>query len=196
MTWGSYWGGGSDAVGALWVRINRDVPVIGAIGDVLELLHTRWVSVAQQIEVAFDLRTAVGQALDLWGEVLGQKRLGLSDDDYRRLLLAQAQIILTGTSTRAKMIAVYTAWTGAAPVEYRDTGRTVEIGGDIPSASEPRLLRLLNRVRPAARRVRVYRITSDDLVADYGLDPTGTTTIADYGLDPITGAAPTSEPVH
>jgi hypothetical protein len=194
--WGSFFGGGSDAVGALWVRINRDVPVIGAIGDVLELLHTRWVSIAQSIESAFDLRTAIGYSLDLWGEVLGQKRLGLSDADYRRLLLAQAQIILTGTSTRAKMIAVYTAWVGAAPVEYRDTGRTVEIGGEIPSAYEARLLRLMARVRPAARRVRVYHITDDDLVADYGLDPTGTTTITDYGLDPVTDPAPTAEPVH
>jgi len=194
--WGSFWGGGSDAVGALWVRINRDVPVIGAIGDVLELLHTRWLGVAQAIESAFDLRTAVGYSLDLWGEVLGQKRLGLSDDDYRRILLAQAQVVLAGTSTRAKMIAVFTAWADNAPTEYRDTGRTVEIGGDVPAAYEARLLRLMNRVRPAARRVRVYNVTSDDLVADYGLDPVGTTTITDYGLDPVTGAAPTSEPIQ
>jgi hypothetical protein len=194
--WGGLWGGGSDAVGALWVRINRDVPIIGHVGDIIELYHTRWISVAQQIEGAFDLNTAVGYSLDLWGELLGVKRLGLSDTDYRRILLVQAVLILAGAATRSKAIAVFERWTGVAADEYRGAGRTIEIGGNVPAAYEARLLRLLRRAAPAARRVRVYSITSDDLVSDYGLDPTGTTTITDYGLDPVTDPAPTAEPIQ
>lgn len=191
-TIGSFVGGGSDAVGALWVRINRDVPIIGHIGDVLELYASRWQSVAQQIEGAFDPATAVGYSLDLRGALLGVPRLGLSDDDYRRILQVQAVLVLSGSSTRDKLIRVFELWTQTDATEYRDQGRTVEIGGDVEPADEPRLLKLLARSAPAARRVVAYAITSDDLVADYGADAL-TTTITDYGLSAVTGAAPTAE---
>lgn len=194
--WGGSWGGGTDAVGALWVRINRDVPIIGHVGDIIELYHTRWISTAQQIEGAFDLDTAIGYSLDLWGELLGVKRLGLTDTDYRRLLLVQAVLVLSGSATRAKAIAVFERWTSAAAAEYRGTGRTIEIGGDVPAAYEARLLRLLRRAAPGARRVCVYSLDADSLVADYGLDPGLTTTTTDYGLDPVAGAALTAEPIQ
>ncbi len=190
--WGSFVGGGSDAVGALWVRINRDVPQIGALGEAIEHFATRWQGIAGQFESSFDLDTATSARLDILGAQLFVPRLGLADDDYRRVLQVEATIVLSGTSTRAKMIRVFETWTQVTADEYRDSGRTVEIGGDVASADEPRLLRLLARTAPAARRVVAYAITSDDLVADYGADAL-TATITDYGLSAIAGTAPTAE---
>jgi len=192
---GSYIGGGRDAVGALWVRINRDVPIIGAIGDVIATRYAATEATLRQIETAFDISTATGAALDAIGALLGVARLGLADAVYRRLVQIQAVLVLSGASTRDKIVRVFETWTQAAADEYRGDGRTIEIGGDIDPADESRLLTLMRRVKPAGRRVRVYAITADDLVADYALDPVGTTTTTDYALDPVAGAAPTAEPV-
>lgn len=194
--WGGYWGGGRDAVGALWLRINRDVPNFGAIGDVIEVFADRIEGVAGQIESAYGLDTAVGAALDVWGALLGVPRLGLIDEGYRRLIQVQAVLVLSGPATREKAIRVFELWTQVDADEYRDSGRTIEIGGDIPPATEARLLRLMRRVTPAARRFVVYSFDADALVSDYALDPVGTTTITDYALDPVTGASITAEPVQ
>ncbi|MEC9048886.1 MAG: hypothetical protein VYA51_12820 [Planctomycetota bacterium] len=194
--WGGFWGGGRDAVGALWVRINRDVPVIGALGDIIEARAAQWEGIAQQIETSFDPETAVGWALDIFGELLGVRRLGLADEAYRRLLQVERVFVLAGASTRTKLVAAFEAWTQAEATEVRSAGRTFEIGGDFAASVEDRLVRLMERAAPGARAVRVYHVDALDLVVDYDADPVGTTTVVDYALNPITTAAPTAERVH
>ncbi len=191
-TWGDLWGSGRDAVGALWARINRDVPRIGAIGDIIELRFTELEATAQAIEGSFDLGTTLGTGLDTWGAILGQQRLGLLDPAYRRLLQAQRSIVLSSAGTRASLIAVFEAWTGASVDSISNAGRTARLAGPVPDALAPRLLALLQRVKPGGRRVVVYDQQPGDLLCGSVLAPIDASIVGTLGssLSPVAGAAP------
>ena len=189
--WGDLWGGGADAVGALWARINRDVPRIGSIGDILELRFAQLESTAQAIEGSFDLTTTLGTGLDTWGAILGQQRLGLLDADYRRLLQAQRLIVLSSAGSRGNLIAVFEAWVGAFLDSIANAGRTATMHGPVPADRVVRLLSLLQRAKPGGRRVVVYDQQPGDLLCNSVLTPidTAITGVSDSVLSPVAGAA-------
>ena len=188
--WGSFWGGVGDAISTLWVYVNRDVPYSAAVGQIIESRFERIDAVARKIEGAFDLDTATGVALEIWGARLGLARLGLDDDTYRRALRVQRSLLLSSAGTRENLIAIFEAWTETPVTEYATHGKTIHIAGDVDAEDEYRLGGFLERAKPAGRQLRVYDVEGTDLICDYALDPlaedTGT---LDYGLAPVTGAA-------
>jgi len=58
-----------------------------------------------------DLQTATGAQLDQWGELVGEQRGGLGDDDYRRFIQARIKANRSGGSTD-ELIAIWQLVTG------------------------------------------------------------------------------------
>lgn len=190
---GSFWGAGSANVTALWVKINRDVPYITAIGQIIEARYDQWLATAQAIEASWDLDTCVGAALDVWGARLGVLRTGLSDDAYRRLLLVQRLLVLSSAGTYAALLAVFETWAGVIAYEFANVGRTAQFAGAVPADRIARLVMLLKAAKPGGRRVVVYDRQADELIGDHGLEPVvGNTSILGHGLTPVSGASLTT----
>lgn len=176
----------------LWLYINRDVPRIAGLGDLLDFRLSKFISIVSQIIGGFNIDTAQGVALDILGAGLGLPRMGFSDADYRRALKVQRNLILSSAGTRPVLIEIWTQWTGAAPLHYRDAPNYIEIGGVVAVADEPALLAFLEQAAPGGRTVNAYTYESDYLVGDYAQDPLTTPGTTDYEQDPVTGAALTS----
>lgn len=120
-------------------------------------------------DVGFDLyedrwlAVAVGVQLDRMGALLNEPRNGLSDDDYRTVLLAKvAQNI--SNATPEDMIAVFTLLTQGRYVHYEEffpaAFRLTAVGIN-PLASPARILAGLNAARPAGVAIESAAIVTD-----------------------------------
>lgn len=195
-TWSSFWGGLGSVAGTLWVYMNRDVPYIEAVGRIIETRYSRIDAVLRKIEGAFDLDTATGEALDIWGARLGLLRAGLVDDVYRRALKVRRSLLLSSTGTVANLIAIFEAWTGYSVVEYANFDGAILIAGQCDDVDESRLARFLATAKPGGRQIRVYDVVDGDIIVDYGLDAvTGTPGTVDCGANPDANADPLAGPI-
>ena len=99
---------------------------------------------------------AEGFLLDMWGEIIGEKRLGLGHDDYRRVL--QARILADNASDNPEdILGVFAAITAPSTVRYYDAPpwnsyHLIAFRED-PLASDmiTRLVPIMERVRPSTR---------------------------------------------
>lgn len=187
--WGSFWSGVGSVAGTLWVYINRDVPYTEAIGQIIETRFGRIDALLRKIEGAFDLETATGEALDIWGARLGLERLGLDDATYRRALKVQRSFLLSGSGTLPVLLSVFEAWTGAAPVEVMSIAKMVHLAGDVDPDDESRLLAFLRAAMPGGRQVEVHHVVDGDLLCDLEADPIADAGTLDYEANPVAGAA-------
>ena len=161
---GTLWGAGGEVARALLLYMNRDVPIIGAIADLIDLRFDKHMTALRAIEGAFDLDTAQGQQLDILGVDAGLPRNGFSDDRYRRALKVQRALVLSTGGTRQGLIDVFTAWTGAAPVHYRNVySKEVEISGLVAAEDESLLLTFLQNAAPGGTVINVFSSTTQAL---------------------------------
>lgn len=194
--WGSAdvaaWGVGGEIANTLWLYINRDVPNIGALGDIIDLRTDAHTAVLQALDAAFDLASAVGDQLDILGALLGFPRVGLTDDRYRRALKVQRSSILSSAGTRPTMIQVFTDWTTNVPESYRDIPpNEFEITGKVAVADEALLLEFITKAAPAGRIISVYQVPNDHLANAYAGDTVAEGVVFNPAMetlvDPVSG---------
>lgn len=187
--WGSFWSGVGNVAGTLWVYMNRDVPYTEAIGQIIETRFDRIDALLRKIEGAFDLETATGEALDIWGARLGLDRLALDDETYRRSLKVQRSLLLSSSGTRENLITIFEAWTGYEIAEYTNFGRTIHIAGEVDADDETRLGRFLRIAKPGGRQLELHSVVDGDLFCDLESDPIAGAGTLDYEANPVAGAA-------
>lgn len=111
-------------------------------------------------EAAFDvlvsgpLDVASGYDLDVWGRVLGEQRLGLTDEEYRRFLAARA-LANRSAGDRDSVLDVWRVATGASSVAYFDllpaAGTLLAVRSSfMRDDNARRVYRLVDSVVPAA----------------------------------------------
>lgn len=163
MSWGEqYWGGFTETIAARYLYLNRDAPRFRAIANVLDEHYTNAIQVLQDLEVAFDLDTAVGNQLDILGALLGLERNGFVDERYRRALKVQ-RWILASTGVRDDYINVWTDWTGTAPTGVRSAPpATFIIEGHVEPEDEYLLWQFLKTVAGAGI-VLIANVVDEDL---------------------------------
>lgn len=181
----------NDRARARYLYVNRDVPTLAAIADIID---TRWKRIFALLDVLiglFDVDTAFGEQLDFIGSLVGMPRGGFSDcSRYRRAIKAQIEIILSGSGTRSSLIAVWEQWTGGSVYAYSTIPRNeVEISGPFAFADEAQLSKFIEAARPAGVRVGALSFFADDvLLCDYEGAALTDAGITDYETSEIAGA--------
>lgn len=118
-----------------------------ALGNHLNLLD----STANDMLTLMPLTTATGVQLDGWGRILNQGRGGLSDTDYRVLLLGVAAGY-TSKGTPPQLIALFFKLVGGSLVEYAEPATAefwLSVTGPAPVASYAAIRAIMNAARPA-----------------------------------------------
>lgn len=123
-----------------------------------------------------DLDVATGHALDQWGELVGEQRLGLSDNEYRQFVKAR-MLVNRSASTTDELIEILEV--AAAPMvgvfhEHTDPATiilTVVRNGFVTEPVRRRIARLMQDASPSGRRLVVI----EALAGGFGFDGT------DYG---------------
>lgn len=124
-------------------------------------------SVIDACKSAYALDLAEGAQLDVLGRVLGQPRLGLSDARYRRVLQAQAVVILSSSATESAIASIVEIFTGSPAVEITEHPPLgFHVAANVTPADATLLASLINRARAAAYRVHLAVIDGDTLIAD------------------------------
>ena len=126
------------------------------------------------------LEVAAGDALDQWGAIVGEKRLGLVDGDYRRFIRAR---ILANTSKGSvdEIIAVWALVTGGMTVRYfpmYPAGYSMlTIRGSWLSAPlRRRVRRIMEDIRPAG----VEHELVEALIGPYGYEESAAIYVLGY----------------
>jgi hypothetical protein len=129
------------------------------VGQVQEIEDALW-----QLYTAFDLDTGVGAALDLVGGILGERRDGRADADYRAAL--RARILVNQSNGRIEdMIAVLLALDPAAIIQDREVypaGIRFEVRSTFAGASERTMARMLRQAKPAGVRLTFVPVNTAD----------------------------------
>lgn len=107
------------------------------------------------------LDTAQGAALDQWGELVGEQRLGLADADYRRFIEARMLVNRANPGTPNELLAIWRLVTAPAlSVAYRSPSPcvawlTVTRGEPLADAVARRVVRTMQDAAPAGRLLRL-----------------------------------------
>ena len=175
--WGSgggQWGTDDTVAGARLLYINRDVPNFRALVDVIDYRYAEVVAVSRQVEIGYDIDTAVGLQLDVLGASLGQAREAMADERYRRALRVQRAILSSG-GTRSALVSTWNVWTTYALTSFHPAPPgDVWITGHAEREDEILLARYLQRA--AAGGV---------IVNGYVVAPTETMLIGVHSFDSI-----------
>jgi hypothetical protein len=143
------------AVEALYAQWRDGEVARGTIRAAVQSIQ-RWENILYGYLVSSRYDVAEGFLLDLWGEIVGEKRLGLGHDDYRRVL--QARILAdTASDSPYDILAVYRAVTAPSTVRYYDAPPWNSYylfafrEDPLSDAMRVRVLSMMERVRPTTR---------------------------------------------
>lgn len=146
--------------------------------------------VQEQEELAWDilvstgLDEASGDALDQWGEVVGEQRGPLSDNDYRQFILAR-MLVNRSSGTVDELLEILDVATqpnvSVAHLDNLPAGfyLTVERQSFLAEPTRRRVARLMEDARPAGRHMSVV----ESLVGGFGFRDD--TTAEGYGVGPF-----------
>ena len=182
--WGSgggQWGTDDTVAGARLLYINRDVPNFRALVDVIDYRYAEVVAVSRQVEIGYDIDTAVGLQLDVLGASLGQAREAMADERYRRALRVQRAILSSG-GTRSALVSTWNVWTTYALTSFHPAPPgDVWITGHAEREDEILLARYLQRAAAGGVIVNGYVVapTETMLIGVHSFD-----SIADVGFHP------------
>lgn len=86
----------------------------------------------EEVDATLDIYTATGKTLDLYGEMYRQPRGGMTDEQYRYIILQRVMRCLVGGDTNSVIEALASAF-GTSPTEFAltesETPCTVEVVG-------------------------------------------------------------------
>lgn len=113
------------------------------------------------------LANATGAALDQWGELVGEQRLGLGDSDYRRFIEARMLVNRANPGTPNELIAIWKLITAPyVSVSYRSPGPciiwlTTLRETPMTAAVASRVARMMQDAAPAGRLLRAIEAVVD-----------------------------------
>lgn len=158
----------ADAVARLPEHAAAEADVISIFAARAQLLETLLHDLLQQ----FDIEQATGIRLDYWGRLVGEKREGLVDAQYRRAIAArllarrskgQAEdlIQITKLCTNALRVRLYEARLPLVRIEY-------VVQSALPSVWRTKLLRLLRDAKAQGVPLQVVEGTAKVLGFEAG----------------------------
>jgi hypothetical protein len=114
---------------------------------------------AFDVALGTQFETSTGDALDKWGELVGEVRGGLRDDEYRRFIAARLLANRT-IGTRDELIAIWSLATAPSTVRYFDHGRatfSLYAVREVFMRAEVRrrVRRLMDSVKPAGVSMQI-----------------------------------------
>lgn len=138
----------------------------------IEALLTATSTVVQELEELFigellaesEFDVAAGVHLDAWGELVGESRGGLSDEDYRRFISARilANKCLGRTDEFIRIFDLVTGegtvrenkllWLGFELYTYRESG------DDLTAELKNRIFRMLEGIRPLGVNMKLIEV--------------------------------------
>jgi len=134
----------------------------------------------QEIEdIGFDLlvsttlSAAGGWVLDQWGAVVGERRRGLDDEDYRRFIEARILANLSDDSTD-RMIQIFEIVAGPGEVRHFDLfpasyALTIKRDSPLTDGIRSRIRDLMEQIKPAGIGLTLTEATSE--AYQYGTGP-------------------------
>lgn len=194
MSWGSVWGGCPSDFEfefiARLLRFTRGDTNFPLLVRVLAARVEAELYAAETVANAFDLDTATGYTLDIIGSTLQQTRKGLPDDDYRRVLQIQVQLLLSSVGTGAVLRRIVELWTDEQPEFYVEwQAAHVLMTATVLSSRIDYLLSMLNTAKPAGVTLTllVTEAGADALTADSTISPiAGIVGVMDSTISPVT----------
>jgi len=125
------------------------------------------------------LDASSGAQLDQWGALVGEPRLGLGDDDYRRFIAARV-LVNIGSGTVEDLLTVWGLVTGPSVVRYFLTPPAGYRLQAVRAAwLDPQVRRRVVRIMADASPAGVEYALVTSIPSPYGYGPDG----AVYGLD-------------
>jgi len=146
---------GEDRLLRSWDR-PRIRALVEALGEGAQLQE----ELAWDLLVSTGLDEATGDALDQWGALVGEQRLGLADNDYRQFILAR-MLVNRSSGTVDELVEILEV--AAAPVldvQHQDNlpaGIYLVVTRNtwLTEGARRRVARLMEAARPAGRHVSV-----------------------------------------
>lgn len=200
MAWGSvkYWGPGplwGQAYEAGAVRLlymTRMGPNFRALVDIMDKRWAHLYGILEEIHQAFDLETCSGDRLDIIGGWLGRERASMEHERYRRALKVQ-RVVLASTGSGPNLLRVWSDWTQAAALEYRNVGpATVAMAGIVAAEDEALLVEFLQDAASGGVVFSVRAALTAPLICDSVASPVTDPGLCDSVAAPVAGARPTS----
>jgi hypothetical protein len=133
----------------------------------LQALAASYLAQAQELEDALwamysiTLDNAIGDALDQIGQILGQQRIGLSDDEYRQFLRA-ISLALRSTGSPESLMAVARAALATITFSYFEDSAGVLIEPHAPDAFGAALYRVLAIAKNGGVQLEVFDPPTDE----------------------------------
>jgi hypothetical protein len=142
----------------------RDGPFAQAITQAIADRHAALRDATNEIVEGFDIASGTGDRLDKLGALIDRPRDGLDDEYYRRLLLAQSQLVLSSKGATETLLRIVEALTDNEIFEYSETyPAQITIGAVLDGDYDPTAVAYLAQM--------LYRARAGGVAIDYVLAP-------------------------